>query len=114
MNKFKVNRFDAIQFISLFFVPIVVAYILYELIPIQNVNPVSIVSTTASINTVLWTLIVTQIFINYLLVKKYSIKLVVQINLLLVLLYVSAFKVLIKALSLKGTPLPGTDIREIF
>jgi hypothetical protein len=111
MNKYEVNRFDAIQFISLFFVPILMAYILYEFIPIQNVNPISIVSATASINAVLWILIIGQIFINFLLVKKYSITLVVQINLLLVLLYVSSLKVLIKALSLKGTPLPGTDIR---
>jgi hypothetical protein len=96
---------------SLLFIPTFVAYILYRIIPIQNVNPLSIVSVTASINTTLWILVVLQIFLNYPIIRKYSIRNVVQFNLLLILIYVSTFKILIKALSLKGTPLPGSDIR---
>lgn len=100
-----------IGFSSLFFIPTFVAYILYKNIPIQNVNPLSIVSVTASINSILWIFVIIQIFINYPLIRKYSIRNVVQFNLLLILIYVSTFKILIKALSLKGTPLPGSDIR---
>jgi hypothetical protein len=96
---------------SLLFIPTFVAYILYRIIPIQNVNPLSIVSVTASINTTLWIFVILQIFINYPIIRKYSIRNVVQFNLLLILIYVSTFKILIKALSLKGTPLPGSDIR---
>jgi hypothetical protein len=96
---------------SLIFVPTFVAYILYKTIPIQNVNPLSIVSVTASINAILWILIVLQIFLNYPLIRKYSIRTIVQFNLFLILIYVSTFKILIKVLSLKGTPLPGSDIR---
>jgi hypothetical protein len=96
---------------SLLFIPTFVAYILYRIIPIQNVNPLSIVSVTASINTTLWIFVILQIFINYPIIRKYSIRIVVQFNLLLILIYVSTFKILIKALSLKGTPLPGSDIR---
>ena len=96
---------------SLLFIPTFVAYILYRIIPIQNVNPLSIVSVTASINTILWIFVILQIFINYPIIRKYSIRNVVQFNLLLILIYVSTFKILIKALSLKGTPLPGSDIR---
>ena len=100
-----------IGFSSLFFIPTFVAYILYKNIPIQNVNPLSIVSVTASINSILCIFVIIQIFINYPLIKKYSIRNIVQFNLLLILIYVSTFKILIKALSLKGTPLPGSDIR---
>ena len=107
----QINRFNLFQVISLLFAPVLIAFALYTVIPIQNVNPLSIVSVTASINAIIWSLIVLQIFINYLLINKFSIKLVVQINLILILVYVSAFKVLIKALALKGTPLSGTDIR---
>jgi hypothetical protein len=96
---------------SLIFVPTFVAYILYKTIPIQNVNPLSIVSVTASINAILWILVVFQIFLNYPLIRNYSIRTVVQFNLYLILIYISTFKILIKALSLKGTPLPGSDIR---
>jgi hypothetical protein len=96
---------------SLIFVPTSVAYILYKTIPIQNVNPLSILSVTASINAILWILVVLQIFLNYSLIRKYSFRTIVQFNLFLILIYISTFKILIKALSLKGTPLPGSDIR---
>ena len=83
---------------SLLFIPTFVAYILYRIIPIQNVNPLSIVSVTASINTTLWILVVLQIFLNYPIIREYSIRNVVQFNLFLILIYVSTFKILIKAL----------------
>jgi hypothetical protein len=100
-----------ISIFTLLFVPTILAFLLYRIIPIQNFNPISIVSATASINSVLWILVILQILINYPLVKKYSITLVAEFNLFLILVYVTAFKILIKALSLKGTPLPGSDIR---
>jgi len=96
----------------LIIIPTLFAIILYRLIPIQNVNPISIVSVTSSINLLLWTLVIIQIIFNYfLIIKNYSIKTVIEINLFSFLVYVSTFKILIKALSLKGTPLPGSDIR---
>jgi hypothetical protein len=111
MKKLQINRFGSFQILSLLFLPITLSYLFYKIIPIQNTNPTSIVSATASVNAIIWIVIVTQILINYPLIKKYSLKMVVQINLLFILLYVSSMKALIKALSLKGTPLPGTDIR---
>lgn len=111
MKKLQINGFGSFQILSLLFLPITLSYLFYKIIPIQNTNPTSIVSATASVNAIIWIFIVTQILINYHLIKKYSLKLVIQINLLFILLYVSSMKALIKALSLKGTPLPGTDIR---
>ena len=96
---------------SLVLIPTFFAYILYRNIPIQNVNPLSIVSVTASINAILWILVILQIFLNYSLIRKYSFRTIVQFNLFLILIYISTFKILIKAFSLKGTPLPGSDIR---
>ena len=75
-------------------------------------DPVSIVSVTSFINLLIWILVISQITLNYFLIlRNYSIKTVIEINLFSFLLYVSTFKILIKALSLKGTPLPGSDIR---
>jgi len=102
---------DLFQIFLLLFVPLFISLIAYRIIPIQNVEPTSIVSATSAINAILWTLIVTQVIINYPLIRNYSLNLVLQINLLFILIYVSAVKILIKALSLKGTPLPGSDIR---
>ena len=102
---------DLFQIFLLLFVPVFISLIAYRIIPIENVEPTSIVSATSAINAILWTLIVTQVIINYPLIRNYSLNLVLQINLLFILIYVSAVKILIKALSLKGTPLPGSDIR---
>jgi hypothetical protein len=112
--KVRKNLRDPTLLVSIFtllFVPASLAFLLYKFIPIQNVNPISILSATASINSILWILVILQIFINYPLVKKYSIPIIAEFNLFLVLVYITAFKILIKALSLKGTPLPGSDIR---
>jgi hypothetical protein len=103
--------FDLIQYFGLLFMPIFISYGLYMIIPIRNVEPLSIVSVTASINLIIWIFIILQILFNYPLLLKYSKKTVVQINLVIILIYISSFKILIKALSLKGTPLPGSDIR---
>lgn len=104
-------KFDLIQISTLISLPVAIAYFFYQVIPIQNVNPLSIVSVTATINLILWTLIILQVILNYPLIKKFSLKIIVEINLFLILIYVITFKILIKALSLKGTPLPGSDIR---
>jgi hypothetical protein len=101
----------SIDITFLIFVPGFLSLFLYRIIPIQNVNPLSIVSVTASINSILWILLILQIPINYLLIKRFSFKSIVEINLFIILVYVITFKILIKALSLKGTPLPGSDIR---
>ena len=104
-------KFDLIQISTLISLPVAFAYFFYQIIPIQNVNPLSIVSVTATINLILWSLIILQVILNYPLIKKYSLKIIVEINLFLILIYVITIKILIKALSLKGTPLPGSDIR---
>jgi hypothetical protein len=52
-----------------------------------------------------------QVILNYPLMKRFSFKIIVEINLFLILIYAITFSILIKALSLKGTPLPGSDIR---
>jgi len=112
--KVRENLRDSTLLVSIFtllFIPTILAFLLYRIIPIQSVNPISILSATASINSILWILVILQIFINYPLVKKYSITVIAEFNLFLILVYVTAFKILIKALSLKGTPLPGSDIR---
>jgi len=111
MKYVKNYSLDLFQIFLLLFVPVFISLIAYRIIPIQNVEPTSIVSATSAINAILWTLIVTQVIINYPLIRNYSLNLVLQINLLFILIYVSAIKILIKALSLKGTPLPGSDIR---
>ena len=100
------------QYVILISFPLLFAIILYRIIPIQNMDPVSIVSVTSLINMLIWILVITQITLNYFLIlKNYSIKTLVEINLFSFLVYVIMFKILIKALSLKGTPLPGSDIR---
>jgi hypothetical protein len=91
--------------------PVILSIVFYKLIPIQNVNPISIVSVTALINFIIWTLIIFQMIGSYNLLQRYSPKIVLEINLYFILSYIAAFKILIKALSLKGTPLPGSDIR---
>ena len=111
INKIKITSFDLIQYIALLLIPIFVSYGLYKVIPIRNVEPLSIVSVAASINLIIWFFIILQILVNYHLLLKYSKIKVIQINLVIILIYVSSFKILIKALSLKGTPLPGSDIR---
>jgi hypothetical protein len=104
-------KFLLIQIFILFALPAVMAFFLYHKIPIQNLNPLSIVSVTATINLILWILIALQVILNYPLIRKFSLKFIVEINLFLLLIYVITFKILSKALSLKGTPLPGSDIR---
>ena len=104
-------KFLLIQILILFGLPAMMAFFLYHIIPIQNVNPLSIVSVTANINLILWILIALQVILNYPLIRKFSLEIIVEINLFLILIYVITFKILIKALSLKGTPLPGSDIR---
>jgi len=110
LRDFFYNSFVLYGILLLF--PTLFAIILYRFIPIQNVDPISIVSVTSLINLLIWILVIIQIILNYfLIVKKYSIKTLIGINLFSFLVYVSTFKILIKALSLKGTPLPGSDIR---
>ena len=111
MKKIQITRLDLIQYFALLLIPIFVSYGLYKVIPIRNVEPLSIVSAAASINLIIWFFIILQILVNYPLLLKYSKIKVIQINLVIILIYVSSFKILIKALSLKGTPLPGSDIR---
>jgi hypothetical protein len=111
MKYTKNNALDLYQIFLLVIVPVCISLITYRIIPIENVNPTSIVSATSAINAIVWILIISQVIINYPLIRNYSFNLVLQINLLFILIYVSAIKILIKALSLKGTPLPGSDIR---
>ena len=111
IKRTSIASFDLIQYLGLLFMPILISYGLYKVIPIRNVEPLSIVSVAASINLIIWIFIILQILFTYPLLMKYSKITVVQINLVIILIYVSSLKILIKALSLKGTPLPGSDIR---
>lgn len=111
IRQFPNLKFDLIQISTLISLPVAIAYLFYQIIPIQNVNPLSIVSVTATINLILWTLIILQVILNYPLIKRFSLRIIVEINLFLILIYVITIKILVKALSLKGTPLPGSDIR---
>jgi hypothetical protein len=111
MRQIQTTRFYFIQFAALLFIPIIISTTLYKIIPIKNLNALSIVSVTASLNVILWLFVILQIIANYTLIKSFSLKVVVQINLFILLIYVVSFKILIKALALKGTPLPSSDIR---
>ena len=107
-NSYKLH---ALVISSILFIPTTVAFLLYRVIPIQNVNALSIVSVTASINAIIWFIVIIQIFINYFLSRKYPFTLIINLNLFSIFLSVIMVRILTKALSLKGTPLPGGDIR---
>lgn len=111
IRQIQTTRFDFVQIAALLFIPLIISISLYRIIPIQNVNALSIVSVTALLNVILWIIIILQMIANYPLIKSFSFRIVVQINLFILLIYIVSFKILIKALALKGTPLPSSDIR---
>jgi hypothetical protein len=104
-------RITAIEFSRLTLLPLIFALLLYYTIPISNFEPISIVSVTASINLTIWIFIIFQIIFNLGCFYFRNFKFVLNFNLYLTWVYVLAIKLLIDALSLKGTPLPKSDIR---
>ena len=104
-------RVQIVNLTTFLIIPIISAFLLYENIPIANKNALSVVSITALINFILWALFVVQIFINFVLLSNNKYHRVLLFNLYFILVSLLTFKILIKALSLKGTPLPGSDIR---
>jgi hypothetical protein len=101
----------AIDFSRLTLLPLIVTLILYYIIPISNFEPISIVSATASINLTIWMFVIFQIIfiLGCFYLRKF--KFILNFNLYLTFAYVLAIKLLINGLSLKGTPLPKSDIR---
>ncbi len=104
-------RNTLIEFLTLTLLPLSIALLFYYIIPISNFEPISIVSVTASINLILWTFIVSQIIFTIICFYLRNFKFILDFNLFLTWIYVLAIKLLIDALSLKGTPLPKSDIR---
>jgi hypothetical protein len=100
-----------IDFLRLTLFPLILAILFYYIIPVSNFEPISIISVTASINLIIWIFIIFQIFftLGCLYLRKF--KFILNFNLYLTWVYVLAIKLLIDGLSLKGTPLPKSDIR---
>ena len=100
-----------IDFLRLTLLPLIIALLLYYIIPISNFEPISIVSVTASINFIIWMFVIFQIIfiLGCFYLRKF--KFILNFNLYLTWAYVLAIKLLIDGLSLKGTPLPKSDIR---
>jgi hypothetical protein len=108
MRTFRAQSADLTTFLI---IPIISALLLYKNIPIANKNALSVVSVTALVNLFLWILFIVQISLNFALLKNNKYHRVLLFNLYFILTSLLTFKILIKALSLKGTPLPGSDIR---
>jgi len=104
-------RNTAIEFLLLIVLPLNIALLFYLIIPISNFEPISIVSVTASINLIIWSFILFQIFFNIVCFYLRYFKFILYFNLYLTWIYILAIKLLIDALSLKGTPLPKSDLR---
>ena len=104
-------RNTAIEFLWLTLLPLSIALLLYYILPISNFEPISIVSVTASINLIIWAFILFQIFCTIICFYLRNLKFILNFNLYLTWIYVLAIKLLIDVLSLKGTPLPKSDIR---
>ena len=104
-------RVQIVNLTTFLIIPTISVFLLYKNIPIANKNALSVVSITALINFILWALFVVQIFINFVLLSNNKYQRVLLFNLYFILVSLLTFKILIKALSLKGTPLPGSDIR---
>ena len=93
------------------FIPIILGYILYSTIPINNFEPLSVVSVTSSVNLLIWIGIIIQILVSIYLFKNRNLDQLLNFNLYISLIYITTTKLLIEGLTLKGTPLPDSDIR---
>lgn len=111
MNSMPIFKTQIVNLTTFLIIPIISAFLLYKNIPIANKNALSVVSITALINFILWALFIIQIFINFIILSNNQYHRVLFFNLYYILVSLLTFKILIKALSLKGTPLPGSDIR---
>jgi hypothetical protein len=95
----------------LILIPFILGYILYSIIPINNFEPLSVVSVTSSVNLLIWIGIIIQILVSIYLFKNRNLNQLLNFNLYISLIYTTTTKLLIESLALKGTPLPGSDIR---
>ena len=106
------NFFRAAIFLaSILLLPSSLAYGFYKVIPIQNFQAVSIVSGTGTVNLIIWTWAILQLGLNYIFIRRNKQKKLVSLNLFSILILVMTIKILTKAIALKGTPLPSSDIR---
>ena len=104
-------RIYFIDTVLLIFIPIILGYILYSIIPINNFEPLSVVSVTSTVNLLIWIGIIIQILVSIYLFKNRNLDQLLNFNLYISLIYITTTKLLIEGLALKGTPLPGSDIR---
>jgi hypothetical protein len=95
----------------LILIPGALSTLLYSVIPINNFEPLSVVSVTASINLITWILIIIAILMSLYFLNNSNFEKLLKVSLYSALIYVTTIKLLIKGLSLKGTPLPDSDIR---
>jgi hypothetical protein len=95
----------------LILIPFILGYILYSIIPINNFEPLSVVSVTSSVNLLIWIGIIIQILVSIYLFKNRNLDQLLNFNLYISLIYITTTKLLIEGLALKGTPLPDSDIR---
>ena len=106
------NFFRTAIFLALILIlPSSLAYGFYKAIPIQNFQAVSIVSGTGTVNLIIWTWAILQLGLNYIFIRRNKQKKLVSLNLFSILILVMTIKILTKAIALKGTPLPSSDIR---
>ena len=104
-------RIYFIDIVLLIFTPIILGYIFYLIIPINNFDPLSVVSVTSTINLLLWIGITILILVSIYLFKNRALSKLLNFNLYISLIYITSIKLLIEGLALKGTPLPDSDIR---
>jgi hypothetical protein len=104
-------RIYIIDIVVLILIPIILGYILYSIIPINNFEPLSVVSVTSSVNLLIWIGIIIQILVSIYLFKNKNLEQLLNFNLYISLIYITTTKLLIEGLALKGTPLPDSDIR---
>ena len=104
-------RIYFIDIVLLVLIPIILGYFLYSIIPINNFEPLSVVSVTSSVNLIIWIGIIIQILVSIYLFKNRNLDHLLNFNLYISLIYISTTKLLIEGLALKGTPLPDSDIR---
>jgi hypothetical protein len=104
-------RIYFIDIVLLILIPIILGYFLYSIIPINNFEPLSVVSVTSSVNLLIWIGIIIQILVSIYMFRYRNLDQLLNFNLYISLIYTTTAKLLIEGLALKGTPLPDSDIR---
>lgn len=101
-----VNQYSIISISS-----ILLSYLFYKIIPINNFNEMSIVSATASLQLWIWFSYLILIVLLYFGAKKMEFEQLLEYVLIYILTIIVSITVSATAMSLKGTPLASGDIR---